>query len=135
MNFNNMFQKIITPICLFAILILLSSCATVFGGRKNKFLVKDGTPPAAEVFLDGQKIGTTPVDKKISKFLLQEGSVVEIKKDGYKTDSIMIERRVHVGYMMLDVVSTLGVSLLVDFATGNIYRPKNSKIVYKLEEN
>lgn len=128
-------KKTINPICLFAILILLSSCATVFGGRKNKFVVKDGTPPAAEVYLDGQKIGTTPVNKKISKFLLQEGSVVEIKKDGYKTDSIVIERRLHIGYIFLDIVPGLVVGLAIDMATGNIYRPKNSKINYNLERN
>lgn len=130
-----MIRNLLLTFSLLMALIVLSGCATVFGGRKNKLVVEEGTPPSAEVYLDGQKIGTAPIDKKISKFLLQEGSVVEIKKEGFKTDSILIERRVHVGYMMLDVVSTLGVSLLVDFGTGNIYRPKNSKIIYQLEEN
>jgi hypothetical protein len=115
--------------------VIITGCATVFGGAKNKFVVYEGSPPEAEVFLDGQRIGTTPIDKKISKYLLQDGSLVEIKKDGYHTDSIYIERRVHIGYMLLDVIPGLGLGLAIDLATGNIYRPKNSKINYSLKQN
>lgn len=128
-------QRIALLLYLAGIVLITTSCATVFGGAKNKLVVNEGNPPEAEVYLDGQKVGTTPIDKKISKYLLQEGSVVEIKKEGYETDSIIIERRVHVGYMILDIIPTLGVGLLVDLTTGNIYRPKNNKIDYKLEQN
>lgn len=128
-------QRITLLLYLVGIVFITTSCATVFGSAKNKFVVNEGTPPEAEVYLDGQKVGTTPIDKKISKYLLQEGSVVEIKKDGYQTDSIIIERRVHIGYMILDILPTLGIGLLVDLTTGNIYRPKNNIIDYKLEQN
>ena len=118
-----------------AIVLITTSCATVFGGSKNKLVVYEGNPPEAEVYLDGQKIGTTPVDVKISKFLLQEGSVVEIKKAGYHTDSIIIERKVHPWYTLADAITGIGIGLAVDLATGNVYRPSNNKIEYQLIEN
>jgi len=118
---------------LLGIVLVTTSCATVFGGSKNKLVVHEGNPPEAEVYLDGQKIGTTPVDLKISKYLLQEGSVVEIRKEGYHTDTIILERKVHPWYTVIDAVSTIGIGLAVDLATGNVYRPSNNKIVYELK--
>ena len=119
---------------LFISLVFLTGCATVFGGAKNKLVVKEGTPPSADVFLDGQKLGTAPIDEKLSKYLLQEGSIVEIRKEGYKTDTVVIERKVHPWYSLADIVTGVGIGFAVDVATGNIYRPVNNKITYQLEE-
>jgi len=66
---------------------------------------------------------------------LQEGSIVEIKKEGFLTDSVIIERKVHPWYTSVDAISTIGIGLAVDLATGNVFRPANSKIEYNLEEN
>ena len=127
-------QQIFILFYLLGIVLVTTSCATVFGGSKNKLVVNDGYPPEADVYLDGQKIGTTPVDMKISKYLLQEGSLVEIKKEGYQTDSVIIERKVHTLYTLADAISTIGIGLAIDLATGNVYRPANNKIEYKLIE-
>lgn len=128
-----MSRKIIFSFNLFLILIIISGCATVFGGYKNKLVIKDGSPPAAEVYLDGQKIGTTPVDQKVSKYLLQEGSLIEIKKQGYKTDSIVVKRKINPYYTLVDVLAG-GVWLGIDIATGNLYRPATGRIKYELKE-
>jgi len=128
-------QQIINVLYLLVLVAITTGCATVFGGSKNKLVVYEGDPPEAEVYLDGQKIGTTPIDKKISKYLLQEGSVVEIKKEGYQTDSIVIERKVHPWYTLADAVSTIGIGLAIDLATGNVYRPANNRIEYELTKN
>lgn len=130
-----MSKRLLQTFSIIGIVLIATSCATVFGGSKNKLVVYEGNPPEAEVYLDGQKIGTTPVDVKISKFLLQEGSVVEIKKAGYQTDSIIIERKIHPWYTFADAITGIGIGLAVDLATGNVYRPSNNKIEYQLEEN
>jgi hypothetical protein len=58
---------------------------------------------------------------------------VEIKKDGYLTDSVIIERKVHALYTFADAI-TGGIWLGIDLATGNVYRPSNNKIEYQLKK-
>ena len=116
----------------FALAFLASGCATIFGGRKNHFAVQEGTPPSAEVWLDGQKLGNAPLDMKLDKRLIQDGSVVEIKKEGYETKSVVINRKIHPWYVLADIVSG-GIWFGIDLGTGNLYRPVNNKISYELE--
>lgn len=116
-----------------ASLILFSGCATILGGKKNQLVVEAGSPPAAEVWLDGQKIGETPLNVKLDKHLIQDGSVVEIKKAGYETQSDTLRRKVHPWYALADILSG-GIWFGIDLGTGNLYRPANNKISYELEE-
>ena len=121
---------------LFGLLIILTAtgCATVFGGKKNKLFVENGIPPAAEIYLDGQKLGTAPMNRKIDKHLLQHGSIIELKSEGFRTDTIIVERKVHTYYALADVL-TGGIWALVDVATGNLYRPTYGKIIYELDKD
>lgn len=119
---------------LLSFMIMATGCATVFGGSKNKLVVENGTPPSAEVYLDGEKIGTAPLNRKIDKYLLQHGSIIELRATGYATDTIVVERKVHPYYALADVF-TGGIWMLVDVATGNIYRPATGKIRYELEKD
>jgi hypothetical protein len=112
------------------LMILFTACATVFGGKKNTLYVK-GVPEVAEVYLDGKLIGKTPLKIRISKYMLQEGSIVDVKTNGYETVSYEVVRRPHVGYVLLNVVSG-AVPLIVDVANGNIYRPNTRQIEYEL---
>jgi len=114
-------------------LFIFSSCATVFGGKKNRLVVEDGAPLGAVVYLDGQKVGLTPIDKKIDKHLLQDGSKIEIRKEGFQTETIIIERQVHPWYALADIVSG-GIWFGIDLGTGNLYRPVNNKITYELKK-
>jgi len=114
-------------------LIFFTGCATVLGGKKNQLVVNEGKPPAAEVYLDGQKIGETPINTKLNKYLLQEGSKIEISKAGYQTETIILERKINPWYTIADML-TGGIWLGVDLGTGNIYRPVNNKISYNLEK-
>lgn len=128
-----MVRKSICFSVMLSFMIMATGCATVFGGYKNKLVVEDGTPPAADIYLDGQKLGTTPMNRKIDKYLLQDGSVIELKAEGYVTDSIVVERKVHPLYTLADVL-TGGIWTLVDIATGNLYRPDLGKIEYDLKK-
>jgi hypothetical protein len=116
------------------IVFLFTGCATILGGKKNKLMVEDGAPPSAEVWLDGQKLGTTPIDLKLDKHLIQDGSILEIKMDGYETHKDTIIRKVHPWYTLADIL-TGGVWFGIDLASGNLYRPHNNKLKYKLEES
>jgi hypothetical protein len=115
------------------ILFLFSGCATIFAGKKNRIVINDGTPPGAEIYLDGQKLGITPYDKKLDKHLIQDGSQIELRKEGFSTDTITIERKMHGWYFLADIL-TFGVAFAVDLGTGNIYRPARNKFTYELEK-
>jgi hypothetical protein len=128
-----MIKKVFNVFIMLAFMITTTGWATVFGGCKNKLVVENGFPPEAVIYLDGQKLGTAPMNQKIDKYLLQHGSIIELKAEGYVTDSIVVERTVHPLYTIADVLSG-GIWVLVDVATGNLYRPNFGKIEYELEK-
>lgn len=112
------------------LLLVFSSCATIFGGKKNTISVQ-GIPEKSQVYLDGQHIGDTPLNLRVSKYKLQEGSTLEVKKEGFETLVYEVIRRPHVGYILLNVAAG-SIPLIVDVANGNIYRPNTRKIHYNL---
>jgi hypothetical protein len=109
---------------------MLSSCATIFGGKKNTVKIA-GSPVEAEIYLDNIFLGTTPFEERISKYKLQEGSLLEIRKPGYESEYYEVLRRPHVGYIVLNIFSG-SIPLIVDVATGNIYRPNTRNVSYQL---
>jgi len=114
----------------FLLTIFLSSCATIFGGRKNTIKIS-GNNSKSEVYLDGEYLGLTPLKMRISKYKLQEGSVIEIRKHGYQSCFYTVNRRPHVGYVLLNILSG-SIPLIVDVANGNIYRPNTRNIEFDL---
>ena len=129
-------SKIFTKFGQFFLLIVvvfsLSSCATIFGGKRNTIKIEAGLPEKAQVYLDGKYLGETPFEARVSKYDLQEGSIIEIKKENYETMTYEVSRSPHVAYVISDLLGV--VPLLIDVATGNIYRPNTNKIVYDLKE-
>lgn len=132
MNYKNSYQ-FLTLIC---VMLLVSSCATILGGKKNTISVKQNGSinelvENVGVYLDGEFIGNTPLKIRISKYKIQEGSIIEIKSVGFETIEYEIVRRPHVGYVLLNVV-TGALPLIVDVLNGNIYRPNTRQIEYDL---
>lgn len=109
----------------------LSSCATIFGSKMNTIKVNIGSPDSALVYLDGEFIGEAPFKIRIPKRTIQEGSLIEVKKDGYETMQYEVIRRPHAGYVILDILGGV-VPMVVDVANGNIYRPNTNNIEYEL---
>ena len=128
---KNYFLNIKSVFMALGFVFLLSSCATILDGRKNTIKVKAGSPIAAKVYLDGELIGETPFKIRIEKRKIQEGSLIEIKKEGYETMEYEVIRFPHVGYVALDIVTGV-IPLIVDIADGNIYRPNTRNIEYQL---
>ena len=114
--------------------ILLSSCATVLGGKKNTVSTKDVNPPQAKVYLNNREIGQGNFKTKISKYDLQEGAILVFKSEGYINDTITVERKINNWYAAADFISTLGVGALIDVGTGNLYRPNTQNIVIDLKK-
>jgi len=110
-----------------------SSCATIFNGSKTKIHVENGTPPNAKVYVDGNYVGTAPCKTKIPKTIKDAQHVIDIKADGYETATVTTNRKLSVGYLVLDIFTGI-IWTAVDFATGNIYLQKPKKIEYNLEK-
>ncbi len=109
----------------------LSSCATVFAGRKNTVHIKSGSPGGAQVYLDGEYLGDAPFKIRISKYKLQQGSILEIRKEGFETVQYEVRRSPHIGYVLADILSGF-IPLVIDVADGNIYRPNTRNVHYTL---
>jgi hypothetical protein len=121
----------LSAILVLVLAILLNSCATILGGKKNTVNVKPGNPDKALVFIDGELLGEAPLKVRVSKYKLQEGSILEIKKEGFQTLRYEVVRTPHVVYVAADILFGL-IPLVVDVADGNIYRPNTRNIEYVL---
>jgi hypothetical protein len=113
--------------------ILFQSCATLFGGRHNHLVFKEESSPPAKVFIDGRYVGNAPGKIKLRKEVIQHGSMLEIRAEGYETQKYRILRKQHALYTIVDIL-TAGTGLAIDYATGNIYRPVPRSFVYNLEK-
>jgi predicted small secreted protein len=114
-----------------AVSLLLPSCATILGGSKDASRVHNGTPPNAKVYYNGNYVGDAPTNVKVNKQCKKGQCYFEIKADGYETQKIEITRKISVGYTILDICTGV-IWLGIDFATGNIYKPRPNKISYNL---
>lgn len=123
-------------IFLFSLLVFLfSSCATVFSGTKCTVRVKDGVPAGAKVYVNGNYVGTAPITITVSKNgLKNRQTVVTVKADGYRTQEIILTRRIKISALVGDLLFTGGIGLIIDFIDGAIYKASPGEIKYDLEK-
>jgi len=120
---------------IFLVLLFVSQgCATVFGGRSNSLVFSDKSLPKAEIYMDGNKIGDAPGKIVLPKEKIQHGSILLIKAEGYEEQEYKLIRKQNAAYSVVDILVG-GVPLAVDYATGNIYRPKPRVFEYKLKKS
>ena len=112
---------------------LFHSCATILGSKHNTLVFSEESLPAAKVYIDGELIGDAPGKIKLPKEKIQHGSILELKADGYEVREYMIFRKQNAAYTVVDLLLG-GVPLIVDYSTGNVYRPNPRKFEYKLEK-
>jgi hypothetical protein len=125
-------NKMLKKLFLFAMLgILFNSCATLLGGKSNTLVFSEESLPKAEVFIDGEKIGDAPGKIKVPKEKIQHGSILIIKADGFEEKEYLLLRKQNAAYSVADLLIG-GIPLLVDYSTGNIYRPSPRTFEYEL---
>ena len=111
--------------------ILFSSCATILSGGKTKVRVYDGTPANANVYVDGNYVGTAPCKFKIHKTMKNAQHTIDIKAQGYETQTVTTNRKFSAGFFILDICTGV-LWLVIDLATGNLYKQRPKKIHYNL---
>ena len=83
--------------------ILFSSCATILSGGKTKIRVYDGMPPNAQVYVDGNYVGTAPCKFKVHKTMKNAQHKIDIKATGYETQTVTTNRKFSAGFFILDI--------------------------------
>ena len=83
------YSKLAVLSCLLS-LMLLSGCATIVKGTTQKIPIASD-PSNAEVTVDGQSFGETPIDIEMKR---KRDHLVTISKHGYKSRSIPIVKSV-----------------------------------------
>ena len=84
-------RRIIAAIMIFMSIAFVSACSigiAIFSGLDNGEnesleMIIESNPSEAEIFLDGEKLGTTPITVKIVGF--NKTHKIEISKNGYQT--------------------------------------------------
>mgnify|MGYP003576673876 CR=1 FL=1 len=65
--------------------ILMTSCATVFSGSRQRVVI-DSNVPQSEVRIDGEMAGVTPLATKLKRGF--SGQTIQVTKEGYVTESL-----------------------------------------------
>ncbi len=109
-------KKTTSILVIISFFLLSSSCATLFKGTSEEVNF-NSDPTKAEVWVNGVKMGETPVALKLAS---KKTYTIEFKKEGFETKAYTITNHVGAGWVILDVLAGL-VGVIVDAATGAWY--------------
>jgi hypothetical protein len=112
-----------TPVLLFSLTLSvpLTGCAAIFGTKQKDFDLQS-TPQGADVYLDGNHLGTTPVKVQLSN---QKEHTFVYKKEGYKDATCTLAKGTGAGWVVLDVLAGL-VPVVIDAATNSWSQTKGA---------
>lgn len=121
------------PLFFLVILVLLStsSCGLLFLSSE-KDITLTTSPDAAEVWVQGVRMGTTPMRIELDN---RSSHIITFKKEGYEDISCQLNATVHGGIVVLDVLTGL-VPVIIDAATGGWKRiPEDTCVATLPPEN
>jgi hypothetical protein len=122
-------RKFLTISILAAFVFMSSSCALIFKGTSEE--VRFGSDPQrAEVWVNGAKMGETPVSLKLES---KKTYTIEFKMEGFKTVTKSITNHVGAGWIVLDILAGL-VPVIIDAATGSWYNLDQKNVDAVLEK-
>ena len=101
-------------VSLVASVMVVTGCATLFGSHQKDFNFASA-PTEAEVFLDGKRLGSTPLTVKLSN---HKEYAFTFKKAGYKDVTCTLMKGTGAGWVILDILGGL-IPVIVDAATGD----------------
>ena len=106
----------------------LTGCAAVLGSKQKEFNLQS-TPQGADVFLDGNRLGSTPLRAKLGN---QAEHTFVFKKEGYKDATCSLAKGTGAGWVIFDVLTGL-VPIVIDAATNSWSQTKGSSCSGALE--
>lgn len=112
---------------------LLTGCGVIFGGSKYMARIQVKDHNQAEIFFDGNKIGTGSAN---GLFRRDQPLVLTLKEDGCEAQTITYHNTFRTGNFVLSLVTWGLVGPLVDVATGACFKPdhKHNPAIQKLSD-
>ena len=111
---------------IFILLLLSSSCGTLFTGSSNLVGI-NSEPEKAKVYVNGMYIGLTPTSASLKRD--KDHSIV-LKKEGYEDASAVITRSFN-GVAILNLLSPI--CWIVDIVTGGMWKFEREGITVEME--
>lgn len=125
--YSKLFKLAMLPMLLFVL--IASGCATVFKGSSEKVSFSSDQP-GTKVYVNGQFMGTTPVETKL---MSKNSYIIEFRKDGYQSKTVMLNNSVGAGWVVLDVILG-GFPVVIDAISGDWYRLDRDHVIGNLEK-
>lgn len=97
-----------------AMIILFSGCATLLAPSTHPLSISSD-PHGADVYVNGFKMGTTPVELSLKA---DRSYNIEFRKEGHESITRVVNTKVGAGWVVLDVLTGL-VPVVIDAATGS----------------
>ena len=116
------------PALWLASIVVLTGCAAILGSKQKDFDLSSN-PPGADVYLNGNRLGSTPVRVKLSN---QATHTFVFRREGYREASCTLARGTGGGWVILDVLFGL-VPVVIDAATNSWSQTKGKGCVQGLE--
>ncbi len=111
-------------------LVALAGCATILKGSKETLTV-DSEPRGAKVYLNGNPIGHTPLESRVSS---KDDYTFEFRQEGYETRTATVGHFVGAGWIIADILLPfLLVNIVVDAATGDWFYLDSDHLMVNLE--
>jgi hypothetical protein len=108
---------------------VLVGCATIIHGGSQDVSVAS-SPSGAEVEINGQDIGETPVTRSLDR---GDQHTITLDLDGYESESVVVEKDVS-GWVWGNIVFGGLIGLVVDASTGGLYNLEPAQINQNLDE-
>lgn len=102
---------LLTPLTL-----VLVGCAALFNSKTSPISM-NSNPVGAEVIVDGDRMGTTPISLDLS---VKEEHRVVFRMDGYDDVTCILNRKVGAGWVILGILGGV-LPIIIDAATGSWY--------------
>lgn len=103
--------------------LLFNSCGVMFGGSKYNGTIKVKNRPNADIYVNGQKIGTGQAK---GLFPRNKPLVVEVQEEGCPKKTQTFEKSLRAGNLILSAFSFGLIGLGVDLGTGASYKPAHN---------
>lgn len=101
----------------------LTSCGVMFGGSKYQGTIVAKDHPNADIYVDGQKIGTGTTTKLFAR---NKPLVVTLEEKGCDPQTLTYDKSFRTGNFILSLISWGIVGIGVDLGTGASYKPDHN---------
>lgn len=109
--------------------LVLGGCATIATGTSQTISITSNVD-GAQLFLDGQLIGTTPFHGTVKK----NKKVITIEKEGYRSEKIVLSKTLE-GAFWGNIIIGGTVGSITDFASGGAYTYAPATYQIDLKDN